>query len=110
MPMPVGSEIKDSALFAPLSYHQLSVHVVPMPRALNAESVQAGSQVPARAAQRHERFLALAFEPSYETLDWLASHAEGTHRVHEVGIFDRVKVLEFIPRTPAENAGGVGRP
>jgi hypothetical protein len=44
MPMPVGSEIKDSALFAPLSYHQLSVPVVLMPRALNAESVQAGSQ------------------------------------------------------------------
>jgi hypothetical protein len=63
-----------------------------------------------KGCQRHERFLALAFEPSYETLDWLARHAEGTHRVHEVGIFDKVKVLEFMPRIPAENAGGVDRP
>lgn len=105
MPMPVGSAIKDSALFAPLTYYPLSVPVVPLPRALNDEAVQAGSQFLQEAALRHERFLALAFEPSYETLDWLVRHAEGTHRVHEVGIFDRVKVLVFIPRTPGE-----GRP
>jgi hypothetical protein len=98
LPMPVGSAIKDSALFAPLSYYQLSVPVVPLPRALNAEAVQAGSQFLQEAAHRHERFLALAFEASYETLDWLASNAERTHRVHEVGIFDRVKVVEFVPR------------
>lgn len=110
MPMPVGSAIKDSALFAPLSYYQLGVPVVPMPRALNAEAIQAGSQFLQEAARRHERFLALAFEPSYETLDWLASNAEKTHRAREVGIFDRVKVLEFTPRTPPENSGGAGRP
>jgi Dolichyl-phosphate-mannose-protein mannosyltransferase len=110
LPMPVGSAIKDNALFAPLSYYQLSVPVVPLPRALNAEAIQAGAQFLREAGQRHERFLALAFEPSYETLDWLASNAEGTHRVHELGVFDRVKVLEFIPRMPAGNAGGVGRP
>jgi Dolichyl-phosphate-mannose-protein mannosyltransferase len=98
LPMPVGPAIKDDALFAPLSYYQLSVPVVPLPRALNAKAVQAGSKFLQEAAQRHERFLALAFEPSYETLDWLASNAEGTHRVHEVGVFDRVKVLEFVPR------------
>jgi hypothetical protein len=97
-PMPAGSAIKDSALFSPLSYYPLSAPVVPLPRALNAEAVQAGSRFLQDAAQRHERFLALAFEPSYETLDWLESHAQGTHLVREVGIFDRVKVLEFVPR------------
>ena len=104
MPMPVGSAIKDSALFAPLSYYQLSVPVVPLPRSLNDEAIQTGSQFLQQAAQRHERFLALAFEPSYQTLDWLASNAKGTHRVQELGIFDGVKVLEFIPRTPAEHS------
>ena len=104
MPMPVGSAIKDSALFAPLSYYQLSVPVVPLPRALNADAIQTGSQFLQGAAKRHERFLALAFEASYDTLDWLASNAEGTHRVHELGVFDRVRVLEFIPRPPAENS------
>lgn len=102
LPMPVGAAIKDSALFAPLSYYHLSVPVVPLPRALNDEAIKVGSQFLQQAAQRHDRFLALAFEPSYETLDWLARNAEGTHRVHELGIFDRVEVLEFIPRTPAD--------
>ena len=102
MPMPVGSAVKDSAIFAPLSYYQLSVPVVPLPRALNDEAIQAGSQFLREAAKRHQRFLALAYEPSYATLDWLARNAEGTHRVHELGIFGRVKVLEFTPRTPAE--------
>jgi hypothetical protein len=77
-PMPVRSAIKDNALFAPLSYYQLSVPVVPCHGALNAEAIQARSSFLREAAQRHERFLALAFEPSYETLDWLASNAEGT--------------------------------
>jgi uncharacterized membrane protein len=101
MPMPVGSAAKDSAIFAPLSYYPLSVPVVPLPRALNDEAIQAGTQFLREAAQRHERFLALAYEPSYHTLDWLASNAEGTHRVHELGTFSRVKVLEFTPRGPA---------
>ena len=34
VPLPVGSAVKDSALFAPLSYYPLSVPVVPLPRAL----------------------------------------------------------------------------
>jgi hypothetical protein len=104
MPMPVGSTIKDSALFAPLTYYQLSVPVVGLPRALNADAIQAGSQFLQEAAKRNERFLALAFEPSYATLDWLASNAEGTHRIRELGIFDRVKVLEFTPRTSVGNS------
>jgi hypothetical protein len=78
------------------------VPVVPLPRALNDEAIQAGSQFLREAAKRHQRFLALAYEPSYDTLDWLASNAEGTHSVHELGIFGRVEVLEFIPRTSAE--------
>ncbi len=44
VPMPVGAAVKDSALFAPLTYYQLSVPVVPLPRALNDEAIQAGSQ------------------------------------------------------------------
>jgi hypothetical protein len=101
MPMPIGSAVKDSAIFAPLTYYQVSVPVVGLPRALNEEAVQAGSKFLKEATDRHERFLALAFEPSYDTLDWLASNAEPTHRVQELGIYDKVKVLEFVPRSLA---------
>ena len=97
MPMPVGSAIKDSTLFAPLTYYPLSVPVVPLPRSLNDEAIQTGSQFLQQAAKRNERFLALAFEPSYPTLDWLANNAAGTYTVRELGVFDRVKILEFIP-------------
>ncbi len=37
--MPVGHAVKDSALFAPLTYYKLSVPVVGLPRALNEEAM-----------------------------------------------------------------------
>ena len=96
MRMPVGSAIEDSGILPPLSYYKLSVPVVPLPRSLNEEAVRAGSAFLQQEAQR--RFLALAFVTSYGTLDWLANHAAGTHYVHQLGVFDRIKVLEFVPR------------
>jgi hypothetical protein len=100
--MPVGSAVKDSAIFAPLTYYKLSVPVVPLPRALNDEAVRIGSQFLQDAAQRHERFLAVAFEPSYGTLEWIANNASGTYYVRELGVFDGIKVLEFEPRTQVD--------
>jgi uncharacterized membrane protein len=96
-PMPIGPAIKDSALFAPLTYYKLSVPVVPLPRALNDEAKRAGSQFVQEAAGRRERFLALAYEASYDTLDWLEDNASATYETHELGIFDKVEVLEFVP-------------
>jgi hypothetical protein len=97
-PMPTGAAIKDSALFAPITYYQLNVPVVPLPRALNDEAMRAGAQWVQEAAKRHQRFLALAYEASYDTLDWLQDNADATYETHELGIFDRVEVLEFLPR------------
>jgi hypothetical protein len=96
MRMPVGSAIEDSGILPPLSYYKLSVPVVPLPRTLNEEAVRAGSEFLQQEAQR--RFLALAFVTSYGTLDWLAKDAAGTHYVHQLGVFDRIRVLEFVPR------------
>jgi hypothetical protein len=102
MAMPVGSAIMTSGILPPLSYYKLSVPVTPLPRALNDEAMRDGSRFLQQAAQRHERFLAMAFAPSYETLDWLARTAAGTNDVHELGQFDGVKVLEFKPRIQAD--------
>jgi Dolichyl-phosphate-mannose-protein mannosyltransferase len=95
--MPTGAAIKDSALFAPLTYYPLSVPVVPLPRALNDEAKRLGAQFLREAAQRHQRFLAVAYEASYETIDWLQDTASETYDVRELGIFDKVEVVEFIP-------------
>ena len=100
VPMPVDSA-KESFFFAPLFYYKLSVPVVPLPRTLNDEAIRAGSRFLEEAARKHERFLAMAYEPSYKTLDWLALSASATHSVRKLGIFDGVEVLEFVPRTEA---------
>jgi hypothetical protein len=99
MTMPVGAAIEETGILPPLSYYKLTVPVAPLPRALNAEAMRAGSQFLQEAGAHHQRFLAAAFAQSYETLDWLTSKAAGTFYVQELGEFDGVKVLEFKPRT-----------
>jgi hypothetical protein len=92
---------KDSNYFTQLSYYRLSVPVVPLPLALNDEAMRVGSRFLQEAATKHERFLALAYLPSYRTLDWLAQSAAATHTVRKLGVFDGFEVLEFVPRTEA---------
>jgi hypothetical protein len=63
------------------------------------------------ATDRHQRVLALAFERSYDTLRRIADLAGGAYEVHQLGMFDRVKVLVFVPRTCACGSTlEVGRP
>ena len=71
---------------------------MPLPRALNDEAVRAGSEFLQQAAEHHERFLAMAFVESFGTLDWLRNKAAGRYDVRELGAFDGVKVMEFVPR------------
>jgi hypothetical protein len=98
MRMPVGAAIEDSGILPPLSYYKLSVPVTPLPRALNEEAVRAGSEFLQQVGQRHERFLAMAYVESYATLDWLREQAAGRYEVRQLGVFDGVEVLEFVPR------------
>jgi hypothetical protein len=95
MVMPTGRAIADSAVLTPLIYYKLAVPVVPLPRSLNEEAVRVGSHF---LAHQHERFLAMASEYSYPTLEWLSDHARRTNYVRELGVLDGVKILEFVPR------------
>jgi hypothetical protein len=97
MRMPVGTAIEETGILPPLSYYKLSVPVAPLPRTLNDEAIRAGSVFLQQQADR--RFLAMAFVESYGTLDWLAKAAGASDTVRELGVFDGVKVLEFVPRT-----------
>jgi hypothetical protein len=99
MRMPTGAAIAKSGILPSLSYYKLSVPVVALPRSLNDEAMRVGSQWMKQAGQ--QRFLAMAFLQSYATLDWLAKNAAATHDVRELGTFDGVKVLEFVPRVTA---------
>ncbi len=99
MRMPVGPAIEESGVLPPISYYKITVPVVALPRALNAEARRVGSQFLQQAEQQHERFLAAAFTESYATLNWLATQTSKTYDVHNLGDFDGVRVLEFVPRT-----------
>lgn len=95
--MPLGSA-KDSAILAPLTYYPLSVPVVPLPRALNPEAIRVSSaflEGPGRG-----RFLAMAFNGSYATLDWIRNNTLKTHSARVLGDFDQVIVVEFVPLSP----------
>lgn len=97
-PMPTGDAVKDSNLFAPLSYYKLSAPVVALPRSLNPAAMTIGSNFIQAEAARHERFLAMAYIPSYPTLQWLIKAASATHNAHQLGEYDGVSVVEFTPR------------
>ena len=98
MRMPTGRAIEESGILPPLSYYKVTVPVAPLPRTLNQEAMRAGAEFLQRQTRRHERFLALAFVESYGTLDWLRNQAAGTYEVTQLGVFDGVKVLQFVPR------------
>jgi hypothetical protein len=97
-PMPVGEAVKDSALFAPLSYYKLSVPVVALPRSLNDEAKRISSDFVRQAGARHELFLVLAYRPSFPTQQWIKTISAPTHTFKPLAQPDGVLVLEFTPR------------
>ena len=101
MPLPSSSDAtKDSVLFAPLSYYPLHAPVVPLPRSLNDAARRAGADFLHHPATPHQRFLAMGFMPSWDTLDWLTDEADPTHTVKELGTYNGITVLEFTPIPP----------
>lgn len=109
LPMPEAGAVKDSPLFATLSYYKLTVPVFPMPRALSDEAKRRGATFAAAAARRDQRFLAMAYVASYPTLEWLEQRTAGAYMVHKLGVFDGIEVLEFTPQSvpvPARGADG----
>jgi hypothetical protein len=102
--MPVEG-VKESRYFAQLSYYKLTVPVVPLPQDLNAEAKSDSESFLEQAALKHERFLAVGNEPSYGTLDWLAKRAGSEYSARVLGVFSKVKVMEFTPRGKAGTGG-----
>jgi len=104
VPMPAPADVKASGLFTPLSYYRLSVPVVGLPRALNEEAMRVGSDFVLQARLRRQRFLALAWGPSYPTMLWLTNISADAYDVRTLGEQDGVVVLEF---TPHNNDAGI---
>jgi len=96
--MPSGADAKDSTLFAPLTYYKLTVPVAPLPRALNREAIRLSAKFLEQVTPRRERFLALAYKPSYGTVQWITQASAPNYWRRPLGVFDGVEVVEFVPR------------
>lgn len=94
---PMPAVASESVLFAPLSYYKLTVPVVPLPRSLTPEAQRIGAAALANALRHRQRFLVLAFGPSYPTVRWLYDRAQGSFSAHVLGNFQGVVVVEFRP-------------
>ena len=99
---PMPADPKDSVMFSPLTYYKLSVPVVPLPRALNQDAVRIISGFLMDAQQRRQRFLAIGYIGSYETLHWLTDRASQSYSARVVATSEGLVVLEF---TPLDAAG-----
>ncbi|HUA15316.1 MAG TPA: glycosyltransferase family 39 protein [Verrucomicrobiae bacterium] len=95
-PLPTGLDA-ENALVSQLTYYRVNAPVALLPISLNDQALQAGRDQVLRAAQQRQRFLALGGPASYPTLRWLANYASVAFAVREVGDFNQVVVLEFVP-------------
>ena len=75
-----------------------SAPVTGLPRALNNEAMRVGLRFVADARARHQRFLAIAWGPSYPTMAWLTQISSDDFEVNDLAELDSVVVLEFKPR------------
>ena len=99
----------ESVWFAPLTYYQLTVPVVPLPRSLNDQAMRIGTQFLEKAPEKRKRFLAMGFGPSFNTLNWLSQQSSQKYAVRELGIYDGVVVLEFDPVFARGNASAAAK-
>ena len=98
--MPTDSP-KTDRLFPQLSYYKITSPIVPLPEGLNNETKRVFLPFLREAEQKHERFLAVGADQQHYSsaeLDWIAQTAQGEFSVRTVGVYDHVKVLEFVPR------------
>lgn len=95
---PMPSDAANSVLFAPLSYYKVYSPVVPLPRALTGETMAQVNRFLATATPAKRRFLALGFFPSNRTLDWITRRTKDGYVANNLGTYDGVTVMEYIPR------------
>ncbi len=94
LPTDLSSE---NALASQATYYPIHAPVVMMPMALNNEAMQIGRQAISSAAQKGQRFLAIAAPTSFESILWLANESRGTLTARQLRMFDQIVVVEFRP-------------
>jgi hypothetical protein len=96
---PMPAPASENALLSQTAYYKVDAPTVLLPLDLNDETIQVAGQSIRTAAQRRQRFLAIAGPASYSTLKWLAAYSSGTFAPRVMGDFGGIVVLEFLPIT-----------
>ncbi len=97
-PMPADVYAATSAAFAPIFYYKVHSRVVPLPRALNGEAMAQINKFLATAMPARQRFLALGYLASVETLSWITQRTKDSYLAQNLGTTDGVTVMEYKPR------------
>ena len=95
-------DVTNDINFAPLNYYRIDATVVALPRALNAEAIRVGSGLIDSGGPRHQRFLALAYQPSYATLDWLLQRSSRWYTGRLLENSSGILIFEFVPKDTAQ--------
>jgi Dolichyl-phosphate-mannose-protein mannosyltransferase len=88
----------NSAYLAQLSYYKIDSQVLGLPRSVTPAARREIDKFLREATPRRQRFLAVAYQASYETIRYLMGATEKDYVVHRVGVFDHVGVVEFRPK------------
>lgn len=91
-------EVSSSGVLAQLSYYRVISPVLPLPRALNQETMSKVHKFLATAVPARRRFLVVGFLPSWSTIRWIKIVTKDLYTPKTVGVYDGVTVVEFIPR------------
>ena len=97
-PMPADVYAATDGAFAPIFYYKVHSRVVPLPRALNRETVAQVNKFLATATPAKQRFLVLGFVFSNPTFDWITARTKDDYRAQNLGTTDGVTVMEYAPR------------
>ena len=97
-PMPADVYAATDGDFAPIFYYKVHSRVVPLPRALNRETVTQINKFLATAMPAKQRFLVLGFVFSNQTLDWITERTKEAYLAQNLGTTDGVTVMEYKPR------------
>jgi hypothetical protein len=98
---PTPGVVSESMMYAPLSYYKVSAEVVPLPGSLTEEAKIQAQRFLLKAGREHHRFLVLEGWPSLRIVNYLAYYAQDTYAPHELGNFDGIWVVEFVPYSDA---------
>ena len=88
----------DAGWMAPIVYYPMTSRVLGLPYSLTPVARQEIDEFIAQQTASKQRFLAMGFMFSYDSIRYMVARSQGSFEAREIGIFDNVAVVEFRPK------------